>query len=38
LENYEKADAKAVLEEMVEMYPEGTSVGDKVVQLLYKMK
>ena len=38
LENYEKADAKAVLEEMVEMYPEGTSVGDKIVELLYKMK
>ena len=38
LENYDKADAKAVLEEMVEMYPKGTSVGDKVVQLLYKMK
>ena len=38
LENYEKADAKAVLEKMAEMYPEGTSVGDKIVELLYKMK
>ena len=38
LKNYEKADAKAVLEEMMEMYPEGTSVGNKVMELLYKMK
>lgn len=38
LKNYEKTDAKAVLEEMVEMYPEGASIGNKVMELLYKMK
>ena len=38
LKSYEKADAKTILEEMMEMYPEGTSVGNKVMELLYKMK
>ena len=33
LEDYEKTKAKDVLNEMKEMYPEGTAMGDKVIQL-----
>lgn len=33
LENYEKTKAKDVLNEMKEMFPEGTAMGDKVIQL-----
>lgn len=34
LENYEKARAMEILDEMKQMYPEGTAIGDKVI-LLY---
>ena len=33
LEDYEKTKAKDVLNEMKEMFPEGTAMGDKVIQL-----
>ena len=37
LENYEKTKAKDVLIEMKQTYPEGTALGDKVVQLINEM-
>ena len=37
LENYEKTKAKEVLIEMKQTYPEGTALGDKVVQLINEM-
>jgi len=33
LEDYERTKAKDVLNEMKEMFPEGTAMGDKVIQL-----
>ena len=33
LRNNDKKDAKAVLEQLQTMYPEGTAIGDKVVEL-----
>ena len=37
LENYEKTKAKDFLIEMKQTYPEGTALGDKVVQLINEM-
>lgn len=37
LENYEKTKANDVLIEMKQTYPEGTALGDKVVQLINEM-
>jgi len=37
LENYEKSKAKAILEEMKEMYPEEISIGDKVRTIRSKL-
>lgn len=37
LENYEKDKAKNVLEEMAEMYPKGTMIGDKVRNLIERI-
>ena len=37
LENYEKAKAKEVLNEMKQLYPEGTAIGDKVRDLLIEI-
>ena len=37
LENYKKTKAKDVLIEMKQTYPEGTALGDKVVQLINEM-
>lgn len=37
LENYEKVKAKAVLKEMVEIYPKGTVYSDKVLQILLRL-
>ena len=37
LENYEKAKAKEVLKKMKQVYPVGTALGDKVVQLINEM-
>ena len=37
LENYERTKAKDVLIEMKQTYPEGTALGDKVVQLINEM-
>ena len=37
LEDYEKAKAKDILMEMERMYPKGTVIGDKVMQILPKL-
>lgn len=34
LENYEKAKAKEILQEMKQIYPEGTALGDKIREVL----
>lgn len=34
LEDYEKVKAKSILNEMAAMYPEGTAVGDKVLEII----
>ena len=34
LENYEKAKAKEILKEMKLIYPEGTAIGDKIIQIM----
>lgn len=34
LENYEKAKAKEILNEMKQVYPEGTALGDKIREVL----
>ena len=37
LENYEKTRAKEILNEMKQLYPEGTAIGDKVRDLLIEI-
>jgi hypothetical protein len=37
LEDYEKAKAKAVLNEMKQVYPDSTAIGSKVIILLDAM-
>lgn len=37
LRNHDKREAKNLLEEMAKMYPEGTALGDKVIELINKL-
>lgn len=37
LEKYEKNKAKEILDEMKQMYPEGTAIGNKVIHLLNEL-
>lgn len=37
LENYEKGKAKIVLKKMIKSYPEGTIVGDKIMEILNRL-
>lgn len=37
LRNHDKREAKKILEEMAKMYPEGTAMGDKLIEILNRL-